>query len=152
MSIQTQPGAPVLDATDFKHTHQGVTWGLKVRSVPTPDGSNALDVVIVEKSGEGWAFKELAVMDAETQLLSLGAAAFAAVVVVPVVNAWLKRRFKGGASVPAEVPATVPPAAVELDRLLAGLRVNVGADGVPQIQSTAPAPVTNAGPPPVDPS
>lgn len=113
MTVQTATGVPVLDSGDFQATTNGITWGLKLRYVATPDGGSSLDLLVVEPG----AVKAL-LIDCEGQLKTMGVSAFLTGVVIPAINAWFKARFGGSTTT---TPPGLPQYIVDLDKALKAL-------------------------------
>jgi hypothetical protein len=135
MSIQLSPGVPSLDASDFQATHNGVTFGLKLRHLPTPDGSTVTSLLLVERNASGsWDFKAEIDRDfipaLEADMSAWLASALAK------INLWLRQRFSDGGSAPAPgpLPSYVPAALGTLDGMLRALKTEIVA-GVPQVKA-----------------
>ena len=127
MTVQTVTGIPTLDPNDFQAVSIGVHWGLKLRYVLTQDTTYALDLIAMESG----AFKELVLHDFEGELKQRGLADFVASVLIPGVNAWLKKRFSGAA--PSPEPSNIPQLIIDLDKAIRALAVFDDA-GVPQVK------------------
>lgn len=114
MTVQTATGVPVLDSGDFQTTTNGVTWGLKLRYVATPDGAGALDLFVIDPAGP----KPL-ILDFGGALQDVGVTAYMTSVLIPKVNDWFKTRFGGGST--TTPPPSVPQMILDLDKALKAL-------------------------------
>lgn len=133
MSIQTQTGAPALDASDFQFSHAGITCGIELRHVQTPDGAHVTSLLACERAADGgWVYKRTLAQDFFAGIDAAGGVMqWVRNVLVPAINTWLRERFSGTQSPPPPDPS-LPAQLVELDRLLSTLRVEV-VNGVPQV-------------------
>lgn len=132
MTVQTATGAVSIGAGDFSYTHKGITWGVKVRHITLPDGSAVMDVFMAELVSGVWAFKQMIASDSLGSLDSMGVSSFLSAKVIPGINAWLKARYAALSPTPTPVPG-LPANVAELDKALAGLKVNIGPDGTPSV-------------------
>ena len=129
MTVQVAAGPVSLDAGDFKHTHNGVTWGLKVRWMDLA-GFEVLDVVIAEQVGSVWVFKGLAMQDSDGILQSSKQNFLNQM--CAATNKWLAARFSGVLPPPPASP--LPPRIVDIDKTIFGLAVTI-VNGVPSISA-----------------
>ena len=113
MTVKTTIGAPVLDSGDFQATTAGVTWGLKLQYVPTPDGDNSLDLLVIEPAG----VKGL-ITNFEGELKTMTVSAFLTSRVIPAINNWFKARFGGSTTTTAP---GLPQHIIDLDKALKAL-------------------------------
>lgn len=139
MTIQTTPGAIVVNADDLQLTHRGITIAVKIRMTAWPtvmgvikqaDGSWKFAVDLTDdifasdppNGGDmvgGWV----------TQLANGDMITFIRNIILPKLNAWLKAVFP-----PVAAPAPAPTAAFSndldgLQKALGGIKFTTAADG-----------------------
>lgn len=132
MSIQTKPGAPSLDSSDFQLSYSGVRVGVELRHVATPDGESVSSALMCELMPDGsWGYKATLAQDFIGDIKSAGGAMnWLRDTLIPKINAWLSARFAAGG--PPPDPVDAPPELIALDGLMGKLKVTVVA-GVPQV-------------------
>lgn len=139
MTVQTAVGQPDLTSGAFTSTFNSTTWGLRVRYLPTEDGTPNLDVILCTKVPvsasypTGWKF-QASFGGSYTVLCDSGLSVYLANL-KSAINTWLKSFGWGsGGGTPTPTPAPVIPAEIaQLDAALQLLSIDTSA-GYPQIK------------------
>lgn len=99
MSILTTDGVPIsLDASDLRYTHNGVTFGLKLRTVQI---AGQTGLYVCELAGQNWIIAMNLDEDVTEQKIDAAGGVLAYIKsLLPRLNKWLVKRFPADSSAP----------------------------------------------------